>query len=99
MNKEEAKEILPIIQAFASGTVIQYSPSQKGWADKEIINPTNVVINPDHYRIKPEREEIWVNQQENRIAYAYACEQDAKDDELDQYSYKYIAKRFVAADE
>ena len=63
MTREEAKELLPIIQAFAEGNTIQYS------SDKEIWNDTKT---PDFdrgvfYRIKSEskyrpfknQEECW----------------------------------------
>ena len=52
MTREEAKELLPIIQAFAEGKVIEIFDDEIGWAvEKE--NP-KFDLNPKFYRIKPE---------------------------------------------
>ena len=51
MTREEAKEMLPIIQAFAEGKVIEIFDDEIGWVKKE--NP-KFNLNPDFYRIKPE---------------------------------------------
>lgn len=63
MTREEAKELLPIIQAWAEGKNIQYL-SDGEWRD---INQADVTCYPDKYRIKPEpkyrpfktKEECW----------------------------------------
>ena len=63
MTREEAKELLPIIQAWAEGKNIQYL-SDGEWHD---INQADVTCYPDKYRIKPEpkyrpfktQEECW----------------------------------------
>ena len=64
MTREEAKELLPIIQAFAEGKTIQYH-SGIGWVNiKSVISITE---SPTQYRIKPEpkyrpfkaQEECW----------------------------------------
>lgn len=52
MTREEAKEILPIIQAWAEGKNIQYL-SNGEWHD---INQADFTCYPDKYRIKPELE-------------------------------------------
>lgn len=50
MNKEEAKKLLPIIQAFAEGKTIQvFNLYKERWED--INNPS---WDADRYRIKPE---------------------------------------------
>lgn len=52
MNRQQAKELLPIIQAFADGKVIQYRPySDLPWKDMENGNFND---NRENYRIKPE---------------------------------------------
>ena len=56
MNREEAKQLLPIIQAYVEGKTIQVkiqtdSKGTKGWLD--VINPDFDII-PSCYRIKPE---------------------------------------------
>ena len=50
MTREEAKNLLPIIQAFADGKVIEIFDDEIGWVKKE--NP-KFNLNPDFYRIKP----------------------------------------------
>ena len=50
MTREEAKNLLPIIQAFAEGKVIEIFDDEIGWVKKE--NP-KFNLNPDFYRIKP----------------------------------------------
>lgn len=52
MNRQQAKELLPIIQAFAEGKIIEFrNKSFKEWV--EIENPS---FDPSitNYRIKPE---------------------------------------------
>ena len=66
MTREEAKEWLPIIQAWAEGKTIQYqfNPGSR-WTD--IINDLYTSNPPSNYRIKPElkyrpfktKEECW----------------------------------------
>ena len=63
MTREQAKELLPIIQAWAEGKNIQYLRDGE-WHD---INQADVTCYPDKYRIKPEpkyrpfksKEECW----------------------------------------
>ena len=50
MTREEAKELLPIIQAWAEGKNIQFL-SDGEWHD---INQADFTCYPDKYRIKPE---------------------------------------------
>ena len=49
MTREEAKELMPIIQAWAEGKNIQFL-SDGEWHD---INQTDFTCYPDKYRIKP----------------------------------------------
>ena len=62
MTREEAKEMLPIIKAFAKGKVIEIFDDEIGWVEKE--NP-KFNLNPEFYRIKPKHrpfkshEECW----------------------------------------
>ena len=51
MTREEAKELLPIIQAYAEGKTIQFLDGGK-WAD---VYETDFYQSPDKYRIKPEQ--------------------------------------------
>lgn len=51
MTREDAKELLPIIQAFAEGKVIESFDDVWGWV--EIENPT-FDLSPEFYHIKQE---------------------------------------------
>ena len=51
MKRTSAKELLPIIQAYAEGKTIQFFSNDKGWADKEYLNFSE---EPYLYRIKTE---------------------------------------------
>ena len=63
MTREEAKEILPIIQAYAEGRTIQFLDGGK-WLD---LCESDFYESPERYRIKPEpkyrpfktKEECW----------------------------------------
>ena len=63
MTREQAKELLPIIQAWAEGKNIQFL-SDGEWHD---INQADFTCYPDKYRIKPDpkyrpfktQEECW----------------------------------------
>lgn len=50
MNREEAKKLLPIIQAFADGKEIECREEDKWYRVLEVCNE----MNPQDYRIKPE---------------------------------------------
>lgn len=53
MNKDNAKEFLPLVQALAEGKTIQYySPTADKWHDVVVVGFNGP---PDHYRIKTER--------------------------------------------
>ena len=63
MTREEAKEMLPIMQAFAEGKTIEFRTIEGTW--EELPDP--LFQNPYKYRIKPEpryrpfksQEECW----------------------------------------
>ena len=71
MKRTNAKELLPIIQAYAEGKTIQFFSIDKGWEDKEYINFTE---EPYLYRIKSEPkyrpfksvEECWKEMQKHQ---------------------------------
>lgn len=70
MNREQAKELLPIIQAFAEGKTIEYH-SKDNWVEQENFWFMDNVRN---YRIKPEpkyrpfanAEECWEEMQKHQ---------------------------------
>ena len=51
MKRTDAKELLPIIQAYAEGKTIQFFSMDKGWEDKEYLSFTE---EPYLYRVKPD---------------------------------------------
>lgn len=67
MTREQAKELLPIIQAFAEGKTIQYKNSEGDWEDAAFEENLTFIDAPSKYRIKPEptyrpfknQEECW----------------------------------------
>ena len=70
MTREETKQLLPIIQAFAEGKEIECREEDKWYKVLEICNE----MNPQDYRIKPEpkyrpfanAEECWVEMQKHQ---------------------------------
>ncbi len=57
MTPERAKELLPIIQAYAEGRTIQYMKHEK-WDD---LAPHVSFNSTGKYRIKPEKKIGWIN--------------------------------------
>ena len=51
MNRQQAKELLPIIQAFAKGRPIEYQDSYEKWIESDIMA---FDLSPENYRIKRE---------------------------------------------
>ena len=54
MTREQAKEILPIIQAFAEGKHIQWRNHCKNWIDVDERYGLDIEFPSSVYRIKPE---------------------------------------------
>ena len=54
MTREQAKELLPIIQAFAEGKHIQWRNHCKNWIDIDERDGLNTEFPLSIYRIKPE---------------------------------------------
>lgn len=90
MNRSRAKELLPIIQAFAEGKEIQYI-SNGEWVDYGGYIDWTIKEN----RIKPEPEVIYVNKEGSGEFYPYASSQAAKSGACDAWEYEYIAKKFI----
>lgn len=82
MNRQEAKELLPIIQAFAEGKTILV---QDGIDWCYLGNESDFNLNPQRYRIKPEpkcrpfanAEECWQEMQKHQ---PFGWLKDKKDD-------------------
>ena len=56
MKREEIKNALPILQAFAEGKTIQWSDADADniWHDMSELEAYQIINYPDSYRIKPE---------------------------------------------
>lgn len=71
MNRQQAKELLPIIQAFAEGKVVEMKTSKGNW---EVQEEMSFVLAPQKYRIKPKpkyrpfanAEECWQEMQKHQ---------------------------------
>ena len=67
MTREQAKELLPIIQAYAEGEIIQYKNFLDEWEDIKENEGLSFICLPSDYRIKPDpkyrpfksQEECW----------------------------------------
>lgn len=57
MNKKRAKELLPIIEAFANGTAVQFKNSINKWEDIYLKDAS--FYSEQEYRIKPQPIEVW----------------------------------------
>ena len=74
MTSEQAKELLPIMQAFAEGKTLQYRVNKEYNEWKDIDNPTFNDA-PSEYRIKSEpkyrpfrtKEECWNEMQKHKL--------------------------------
>lgn len=72
MNRNQAKEMLPIIQAYIEGKQIQQLSNK--WKDVNELSINCLLNNPELYRIKPEpkyrpfkdAEECWQEMQKHR---------------------------------
>lgn len=56
MNRQQAKELLPIIQAFAEGKTIQYYYRGENWVDVKPNESVDFSDDVSKYRIKPKQE-------------------------------------------
>ena len=56
MDRDKAKEIMPIMQAYINGADIQYQDNDEGWLD--VDDP--MFAEDSIYRIKPEPIERWI---------------------------------------
>jgi hypothetical protein len=74
MNREQAKQLLPIIQAFAEGKTIQYRHGDVDWVDVAPYSVLDFNDDTSKYRIKPESkyrpfanaEECWQEMQKHQ---------------------------------
>ena len=71
MNRNQAKELLPVIKAFSEGKTTQFRGPKGIWEDRDDIS---FICAPEYYRIKPESkyrpfkdaEECWKEMQKHQ---------------------------------
>ncbi len=65
MNRKQAKELLPIIQAYINGWEIEIlDVATKKW---RVLTDPKFNCNIENYRIKPEPRVIYVDKETNKI--------------------------------
>lgn len=79
MNRERAKALLPIIQAFAEGKTIQAKANTIGWYDIDEPGWEYSVNTETEYRIKPEPREFWIRKRPMEDMYVYSKEPNFTD--------------------
>lgn len=79
MNKDNAKDYLPLVQALSEGGVIQYKyqKSDKSYAWMDLESSVDFCMPAEFYRIKPEPREIWVNEWDGNGFVVFAKESEA----------------------
>lgn len=82
MNRQEAKELLPIIQAFAEGRPIEYQDPYEKWIESDMmafdLSPENYCIKPEpNYRPFKNAKECWQEMQKHQ---PFGWLKDKKDD-------------------
>lgn len=98
MDRKQAKELLPIIQGFAEGKIIQNRRIDGIWIDLEMktaLNIINLIDEPQNYRIKPEPQyrsfkdtnECWEEMLKHQ-PFGWVCR-------IDTDHYKHINSLFV----
>lgn len=62
MNKDNARDFLPLVKALAEGKTIQYR-HDGGWEDVDLFGGVDFDNPPECYRIKPEPREftLWID--------------------------------------
>ena len=84
MNREEAKALLPVMQAFAEGKDVEYRPiGNPEWRPATAMMP---VYHDNEYRVKPEKVVQWLNiyRDGHNTPYAtkYKCDRQANTDRI-----------------
>lgn len=92
MNKDNAKDYLPLVQALAEGKVIQLLCGST-WED---TNHPAFNLLPENYRIKPEPEQLWAVYFEETMACAFSSEESAKRFKTGHHlSHRLSIKKFI----
>ena len=101
MNREEAKELLPIIQAFAEGKEVQCKDGMGEWHHECATDPH---FSNNEWRIAPEPEVVYVNKLSGLCGgqarmYSTVLEANKAAPLGGGSDYVYIAKKFIEAGE
>lgn len=75
MNKSNARDYLPLVQALADGRVVQ-GKFLDGWRD---LNVVSFDMDACCYRIKPEPRDVWVNEYPSGVQYVWSTETKARE--------------------
>lgn len=95
MNKDNAKDFLPLVQALADGKTIQYKGLiSETWQDLggDSIGFSATI---DRYRIKPEPEEVWAWYSPNGTRVFIGALKGAEEWRKRNPDTGYTAKKFV----
>ncbi len=80
MNRHTAKLFLPLVQALADGKTIRGRASAKhDWVDFEDGEEVDFTDPPDHYQIKPEPFECYMNIYDTGSHIAWDTREEAED--------------------
>lgn len=76
MNKDNAKDFLPLVQALAEGKTLQHRTAPgRAWHDVTVVGFGG---DPENYRIKPEPLVVWVlYNTEGRLRGVFSSEANA----------------------
>lgn len=89
MNKDNAKDYLPLVRALVDGRQIQHQKTDGTWIDEIEFS----FDWPAHrYRIKPEPREFWVNELPNVGAVVFESERQAIE-HANQYGLGHVTRR------
>lgn len=80
MNRERAKELLPIIQAFAEGKEIQYISTLPNDHHVWLFTSSPQWADEHDYRIKPEPRELWLVSYNEVSCSLYPTKEEAEKD-------------------
>jgi hypothetical protein len=74
MTRETAKKLLPVIEAYANGEIIEYgSAGFNRWTEVEFATFDEKF----DYRIKPKPLELWLNVYPNRVTGVHPSQESA----------------------
>lgn len=90
MNKDTAKDCLPLVQALADGRSIKYRIGAEEWYDREQFDFSD---KPENYRIKPEPREIWVNEWDGNGFVVFSTEREAME-HANRYGIGHMTTRY-----